>query len=101
MTLRELMLKSPVCNGAKFARGLESTYRDMWRRYCRNDAPAIRHMESLRDQPPLSNEIMVRFSEQKTRIDSEQNHQTQSQTNGVTANHTPSLKKSSYEANGN
>ncbi|XP_074581727.1 putative UDP-N-acetylglucosamine--peptide N-acetylglucosaminyltransferase SPINDLY [Curcuma longa] len=104
MSLRELMSKSPICDGAKFARGLESTYRDMWRRYCRNDVPAIRHMESLRDQPPLSNEIMVRFSKQKSSIDSvEQNHQTQSQMNGVTVNHTPSPKKSSsyVDANGN
>ncbi|KAJ8493405.1 hypothetical protein OPV22_015126 [Ensete ventricosum] len=75
MTLRELMSKSPVCDGAKFTRGLESTYRNMWHRYCRGDVPATRHIESLKDQPPLSDKILVRFSEHKTSNVPEQNHQ--------------------------
>lgn len=50
MSLRELMSKSPVCDGAKFALGLESTYRHMWRRYCKGDVPSLKRMELL-EQP--------------------------------------------------
>ena len=32
--LRERMLRSPLMDGAQFARGLESAYRTMWRRWC-------------------------------------------------------------------
>lgn len=47
MSLRELMSKSPVCNGANFAIGLESTFRNMWRRYCKGDVPSLKRMELL------------------------------------------------------
>ncbi|EXB54601.1 putative UDP-N-acetylglucosamine--peptide N-acetylglucosaminyltransferase SPINDLY [Morus notabilis] len=46
-SLRDLMAKSPVCDGPNFARGLELTYRDMWRRYCKGDVPSLRQMEML------------------------------------------------------
>ncbi|KAL5996065.1 hypothetical protein ACLOJK_026138 [Asimina triloba] len=52
--LRDLMLKSPVCDGARFARGLEVQYRNMWHRYCRGDVPGLRQMESLLQQPQQS-----------------------------------------------
>lgn len=51
MTLRNLMFKSPVCDGTNFIRGLESTYRNMWHRYCRGDVPSLRNMELLQQQP--------------------------------------------------
>nr|GEY20977.1 probable UDP-N-acetylglucosamine--peptide N-acetylglucosaminyltransferase SPINDLY [Tanacetum cinerariifolium] len=35
MVLRNLMSKSPLCNGSKFINGLEFAYRDMWRGYCK------------------------------------------------------------------
>ncbi|CAL9750138.1 unnamed protein product [Musa acuminata subsp. burmannicoides] len=101
MTLRELMSKSPVCDGAKFTQGLESTYRNMWHRYCRGDVPATRHIESLKDQPPLSDKILVRFSEHKTSNVLEQNHQVQTKMNGVTPNLSLTPNNASCEANGN
>ncbi|PIN16656.1 protein O-GlcNAc transferase [Handroanthus impetiginosus] len=45
MRLRDLMLKSPLCGGPKFIQGLESVYRNMWRRYCKGDMPSLKHME--------------------------------------------------------
>jgi predicted O-linked N-acetylglucosamine transferase (SPINDLY family) len=33
-TLRERMKQSPLMDGPRFARNVESTYRDVWRRYC-------------------------------------------------------------------
>ncbi|KAF7804273.1 putative UDP-N-acetylglucosamine--peptide N-acetylglucosaminyltransferase SPINDLY [Senna tora] len=45
MSLRELMSKSPLCDGANFTLGLESTYRTMWHRYCRGDVPSLKRME--------------------------------------------------------
>ncbi|KAG8376757.1 hypothetical protein BUALT_Bualt09G0097000 [Buddleja alternifolia] len=45
MKLRDLMLKSPLCDGSKFIQGLESTYRNMWRRYCNGDVPSLRRIE--------------------------------------------------------
>lgn len=57
MSLRELMSKSPVCDGPKFVSGLESTYRSMWHRYCKGDAPALRNLEMLQQHAasePLS-----------------------------------------------
>lgn len=38
--LRDGMLKSHLCNGPKFVRGLESTYRTLWHRYCNGDVPS-------------------------------------------------------------
>lgn len=37
--LREKMLKSYLCDGPKFVRGLEDTYRQLWHRYCDGDVP--------------------------------------------------------------
>lgn len=50
MSLRELMSKSPLCDGAKFTRNIESTYRSMWHRYCDGDVPSLRRMELLQQQ---------------------------------------------------
>lgn len=47
MSLRELMSKSPLCDGAKFTRNIESAYRSMWRRYCDGDVPSLRRMVLL------------------------------------------------------
>ncbi|KAI4364057.1 hypothetical protein MLD38_020199 [Melastoma candidum] len=48
MGLRERMSKSPLCDGQKFTTGLESAYRNMWRRYCNGDVPALKHLEMLK-----------------------------------------------------
>lgn len=49
MSLREVMIKSPVCDGESFTRGLESAYRTMWHRYCDGDSPALRRLQVLAD----------------------------------------------------
>ena len=63
MSLRDLMARSPVCDGPNFARGLESTYRDMWRRYCKGDVPSSRHMEMLERQM-VSEEQVTKISKE-------------------------------------
>ncbi|KAE8671657.1 putative UDP-N-acetylglucosamine--peptide N-acetylglucosaminyltransferase SPINDLY [Hibiscus syriacus] len=50
MSLRDLMSKSPICDGQNFISGLEATYRNMWRRYCKGDVPSLRYMEMLQKQ---------------------------------------------------
>ncbi|KAI3471910.1 hypothetical protein Pfo_028598 [Paulownia fortunei] len=73
MTLRDLMLKSPLCDGSKFTRGLESAYRTMWQRYCKDDVPSLRHMEMAQLQPQqqlysqqvVPEELAVKFAEPK------------------------------------
>lgn len=62
-SLRDLMAKSPVCDGPNFARGLESTYRDMWRRYCKGDVPSSRHVEMLERQM-VSGEPVTKISKE-------------------------------------
>ena len=47
MTLRDLMAKSPLCDGPNFTLGLERAYRKMWYRYCQGDVPSLRRMEML------------------------------------------------------
>lgn len=47
MGLRERMLKSYLCDGNKFVRNLEGTYRSLWLRYCKGDSPSqLRHKGS-------------------------------------------------------
>ncbi|KAJ6300230.1 hypothetical protein OIU76_021099 [Salix suchowensis] len=50
MSLRDLMSKSPVCDGPNFTLGLETTYRNIWHRYCKGDVPSLRRMELLQQQ---------------------------------------------------
>ncbi|KAL3654612.1 hypothetical protein CASFOL_001597 [Castilleja foliolosa] len=61
MKLRDLMLKSPLCDGSKFTQGLESSYRNMWRRYCKDDVPSLRRMETeqLQYQHQLNSQQQV------------------------------------------
>ncbi|KAH9674501.1 putative UDP-N-acetylglucosamine--peptide N-acetylglucosaminyltransferase SPINDLY [Citrus sinensis] len=61
MSLRDLMSKSPVCDGQNFALGLESTYRNMWHRYCKGDVPSLKRMEMLQQQ--VVSEEPSKFSE--------------------------------------
>ncbi|TVU04528.1 hypothetical protein EJB05_47639 [Eragrostis curvula] len=49
MSLRELMMKSPVCDGERFTRGLEAAYRNMWLRYCDGDVPSLKRLELLQE----------------------------------------------------
>lgn len=52
MNLRNQMSKSPLCNGSKFITGLESSYRDMWREYCKGKVPSLKRMETLQNYTP-------------------------------------------------
>lgn len=54
MSLRELMSKSPLCDGANFTLGLESTFRNMWRRYCKGDVPSLKRIELLQQSAPMN-----------------------------------------------
>lgn len=49
-SLRELMAKSPLCDGSKFTKHVESTYRNMWCRYCKDDVPSLRRLELLQQE---------------------------------------------------
>jgi predicted O-linked N-acetylglucosamine transferase (SPINDLY family) len=53
MGLRDLMLKSPLCDGSKFTIGLESAYRKMWQNYCKGDIPSSKHAENLDNEESL------------------------------------------------
>ncbi|XP_075512961.1 putative UDP-N-acetylglucosamine--peptide N-acetylglucosaminyltransferase SPINDLY isoform X1 [Primulina tabacum] len=59
MSLRNLMLKSPLCDGSKFTRGLESAYRYMWQRYCKDDVPSLRHIEMLQQKQDIHSQENV------------------------------------------
>ncbi|XP_068658755.1 probable UDP-N-acetylglucosamine--peptide N-acetylglucosaminyltransferase SPINDLY isoform X1 [Aristolochia californica] len=61
-SLRDLMLDSPVCDGANFTLGLESTYRKIWHRYCKGDVPSLKRMELLQ-QLPVSDKPAVKLVE--------------------------------------
>jgi hypothetical protein len=63
MSLRELMMKSPICDGEKFTRGLEAAYRDMWRRYCDGDVPSLRRLELLEEHPVVNKPDLDKASE--------------------------------------
>ncbi|KAL8191684.1 hypothetical protein R6Q57_028415 [Mikania cordata] len=52
MNLRNLMSKSPLCNGSSFITGLESAYRDMWRQYCNGSIPSLKRMKMLQNETP-------------------------------------------------
>ena len=54
ISLRELMSKSPLCDGENFVLGPESTYRNMWRRYCKGDVPFLERIELLEEPVPIS-----------------------------------------------
>ncbi|PKA66821.1 putative UDP-N-acetylglucosamine--peptide N-acetylglucosaminyltransferase SPINDLY [Apostasia shenzhenica] len=84
ISLRELMLKSPLCDGPNFTRKLESTYRSMWRRYCLGDAPALQHIELLqRENQPHSDKITVVFSGLTKSTPSGENHHSSILVNGL------------------
>nr|XP_016513716.1 PREDICTED: probable UDP-N-acetylglucosamine--peptide N-acetylglucosaminyltransferase SPINDLY [Nicotiana tabacum] len=59
MSLRELMSKSPLCEGTQFTQNLESIYRSMWRRYCDGDVPSLRRIELLQQQQQTQTEPVV------------------------------------------
>ncbi|KAJ0976699.1 hypothetical protein J5N97_012173 [Dioscorea zingiberensis] len=101
MTLRELMSRSPVCDGAKFTRGLEATYRKLWHRYCDGDVPSLRRMELLQPQQLLPEDLSITSCE-PIPVTPEENHHVGVKMNGISlaASSSPSCSSPS-EANSN
>jgi protein O-GlcNAc transferase len=63
ISLRELMMKSPVCDGENFTRGLEAAYRNMWLRYCDGDMPSLKRIELLQEHPVVNKQDSEKTSE--------------------------------------
>ncbi|KAG4996404.1 hypothetical protein AAZX31_10G070200 [Glycine max] len=99
MSLRELMSKSPLCDGAKFILGLESTYRQMWHRYCKGDVPALKCMELLQ-QPVSSNNPSSKNSEPTRATNSSEGSPESVKANGFSSTQTPKLNFLNCEENG-
>ncbi|KAL2503047.1 putative UDP-N-acetylglucosamine--peptide N-acetylglucosaminyltransferase SPINDLY [Forsythia ovata] len=98
MKLRDLMLKSPLCDGSKFTQGLESTYRHVWRRYCKGDVPSLRRMELLQQQV-VSEEPTVNFADSIT-MNSENGPLGPIKTNGFNTGSSSFGKTSAGKENG-
>lgn len=99
MSLRDLMSKSPVCDGPNFALALESTYRSMWRRYCKGDVPSLRRMEILQ-QEENSEEPAVKLPEPTKITNSRDDSSGSIKTNGLNQVPSSMLKHSTSEENG-
>lgn len=95
MSLRDLMSKSPVCDGSNFALALESTYRSMWHRYCKGDVPSLRRMEILQQQN--SEEPATKLSEPARITNSRDDSSGSIKTNGFPS---AMVKLSTSEENG-
>ncbi|KAF5954068.1 hypothetical protein HYC85_006924 [Camellia sinensis] len=102
--LRDLMSKSPLCDGSKFTLGLESTYRNMWKRFCKGDVPSLRRMEILQQQQihqVSSEEPTVKISEPtKTATNSREGHLGSVKKNGFNLDTHSILNLSTSEENG-
>lgn len=98
--LRERMLKSPLCNGSKFTLGLESAYRNMWHNYCNDVVPSLRYMESLQQQPPLSEGLSLKFSESSGSSCSEKSDPEPLQIVMVNGNHGRYRENGNHMSNG-
>jgi len=105
MSLRELMMKSPVCDGEKFTRGLEAAYRNMWRRYCDGDVPSLRRLELLQEHPFVNKQDSDKTAEkladlkaQKENAAVEEDKQPPIMANGASSPGSPASAK--CEANG-
>ena len=59
------MSKSPVCDGPNFTLGLETTYRNMWHRYCKGDVPSLRRIELLQQQG-IPEDVPIKNSDSTT-----------------------------------
>lgn len=99
MSLRELMSKSSLCDGANFTHGLELTYRQIWRRYCKGDVPPLKCMELL--QQPVSNSDPSNNNSEPTRaMNSSEGSPGTVKANGFSSTQPPKLNVHSCEENG-
>lgn len=99
MSLRELMSKSPLCNGSNFIRGLELTYRHMWRRYCKGDVPSLKRMELLQ-QPVSTSDPSDKNSESTKVVNSSEGGPESVKANGFSLTQPPKLNILGFEENG-
>ncbi|KAL6507753.1 hypothetical protein OROGR_023948 [Orobanche gracilis] len=102
MRLRDLMLKSPLCNGSIFTHGLESAYRNMWQRYCKDDVPSLRRMEiELKYQRQVDSQQVVPQETAVRLADSKKVGSTSPiKANGFSIGQCSSMNSSSGEENG-
>ncbi|KAJ7976159.1 Tetratricopeptide repeat (TPR)-like superfamily protein [Quillaja saponaria] len=98
-SLRDLMSKSPVCDGANFTLGLESTYRNMWQRYCKGDVPSLQRIELLQ-QTAVTDEPAVKTSESTRITNSREGSPGSTQGNGFDATLPSKFNTRSCEENG-
>lgn len=98
MSLRDLMSKSPLCDGAKFIQGLESTYRNMWHRYCRGDVPSLKRMELL--QEVATGDLSNKNSEPTMVVNSRESGSGSVKANGFNTTPVSKLNIHSCEENG-
>lgn len=99
MSLRNLMSKSSLCDGTNFTLGLESTYRNMWRRFCKGDVPSLKRLELL--QPPIAtDDSSNKKSEPVIIVNSKENSDGSVKANGFDSVQPSKLNINSCEENG-
>ncbi|XP_061366737.1 probable UDP-N-acetylglucosamine--peptide N-acetylglucosaminyltransferase SPINDLY [Gastrolobium bilobum] len=98
-SLRDLMSKSPLCDGANFILGLESTYRKVWLRYCKGDVPSLKRMELLQ-QPVGTCDSSNKNSEPIRISNSREDSSGSVKANGFNSMHPSKLNILSCEENG-
>ncbi|KAJ1394538.1 O-GlcNAc transferase, C-terminal [Sesbania bispinosa] len=99
MSLRDLMSKSPLCDGANFTVGLESTYRNVWRRYCKGYVPSLKRVELLQ-QPDATGDPSDKNSEPSRIVNSREDSHGYVKTNGFNSMQPSKLNIHSCEENG-
>jgi len=50
-SLRSRLAASPVCDGARYTRGLEAAFREMWRRWCAGGSPRAINITFAGEEP--------------------------------------------------
>ncbi|KAE8681865.1 putative UDP-N-acetylglucosamine--peptide N-acetylglucosaminyltransferase SPINDLY [Hibiscus syriacus] len=100
MSLRDLMSKSPICDGQNFISGLEATYRNMWCRYCKGDVPSLRYMEMLEKQDAADGLAVKTVEPEKVTISTDTSPGAV-KSNGFNQVPLPTLNLTTSEENGN
>ncbi|GMJ13925.1 SPINDLY [Hibiscus trionum] len=98
LSLRDLMSKSPVCDGQNFISGLEAAYRSMWHRYCKGDVPSLRYMEMLKKEG-IPEESTIETSEPERATISKDNSQGSIESNGFNQVPLAMLNPTTFEEN--
>uniref|UniRef100_A0A0C9RQE7 Probable UDP-N-acetylglucosamine--peptide N-acetylglucosaminyltransferase SPINDLY n=1 Tax=Wollemia nobilis TaxID=56998 RepID=A0A0C9RQE7_9CONI len=101
-SLRDRMLRSQLCDGPNFVQGLESTYQNLWHRYCEGDVPSLKryNVENLSERPTTNSDSSVRDTHNDTNV-KEVSPSNSSLVNGVNSTLFPLSIFSSSEGNMN